>query len=434
MSRINTEQISARAPAVVLSENIRKTSGANSLNEAALALTRSLGRRGVPVYRFHPDRSLSDLKSRYCIYAPCPNLCDDPQALLAALVRFAKRQPLRPVLFAASDGSADFIAANEDVLGAYFGLTSPTASCIAKTQNKQALLNMARDAGIDIPETYFPTAAAEIEEISRSISFPAVIKPLYSTAWRSSRVRAVLGQVKALTVENAEELGVVGRKVLSLATPFMVQEVVPGPEENLLTFIGYVGHGGRALAGCVRKKLRQAPADFGYCTLSDTVDNPDIMSLSIKLLGALRYRGIGCVEFKRDPRTGQPKLVEVNTRAVRTSALAIAAGVDFPWIAYQDTVNPGSMKAVLKYKVPVRWIHLYDELKTAGGLMIRNELRLLDWLAGFSGKPLVIAEFSGDDIWPAFHYWCQTPRRLLRAIWRQLGQRQKSHGVPVEGV
>src|SRR3972149_866985 len=123
---------SGRPPAVVLSGNITEKPGRLSINETALALTRSLGRRGVSVYRFHPDRSLADLRSRYCTHVKCPNLYDSPADLVRVLLDFAKDIKARPVLFPASDGSAKFIAANEQTLGSRFALTSPPASCMSR--------------------------------------------------------------------------------------------------------------------------------------------------------------------------------------------------------------------------------------------------------------------------------------------------------------
>ena len=408
-----------RTPAVILSGNITEPSPGWSLNEAALALTRSLGRRGVPVHRFHPDRSLADLRSRYSIHSVCPNLYDRPLDLVEMLLDFAGKAAARPVLFPSSDGSARFIASNEGLLGADFVLTCPSAACMAMTQNKQALLNAAMAAGIKVPETYFPASVSDIEAVSHSVPFPAILKPLHSSDWKSSKVQAALGHVKALRVENAQQLIHFGGLVLSLSTPFMVQEIVSGPDDNLLTFIGYVGRDGRVLAGCVRKKLRQTPPGFGYCALTDTVHSPEIVELSTQLLKALDYRGVACIEFKRDERTGDARLIEINTRAVRTSAISGAAGVDFPWIAYQDSVNPGSVQPVLTYKVPVRWIHAYDELASAGALMLRRKLSVFEWLRGFRGKPVVLAEFSWDDMLPAVLYWSKAPAKLFRRLWRR---------------
>jgi D-aspartate ligase len=408
-----------KVPAVILSGNLGTPSGGWSINEPALALTRSLGRKNVPVYRFHPDRSLVDLTSRYCTHVPCPNLYDDPPALVEKLVQFARAQDNgKPVIFPSSDGSAQFIANNEDALRDHFVLTSPSVACLRKTQNKRRLIETASAMGIPVPETYFPVDPAELSSIGKSVAYPAIIKPLYSPDWKRSAVTEIFGKIKAMEVSEPEALIDSCHKLLSLSSTFMVQEIVAGPDENLLTFLGYIDRKGEALAGCVRKKLRQYPPGFGYCSLTESVHDDEIFELSVKLLQALGYRGIAGVEFKRDARTGSPKLIEINTRAVRTSALAIAAGVDFAWIAYQDCVEPGSAVPALVPKVPVRWIHIRDELAAAGLLMVRRQLSPLAWIRGFWGKSLVAAEFSWDDMWPALLFWAQVPGRLLRLVFR----------------
>ena len=155
-------------PAVVLTGNLGKSSGNWSMNAIALALTRSLGRHGVPVFRFHPDRLLLDLKSRYCTHVPCPNLYDDAGELVEFLADFSTKSGTRPVLFPASDGAAQFIADNEDALKDHFIFTSPDAACIAKTQQKRELIETADKLGVPVPETFFPTDASELPALARA--------------------------------------------------------------------------------------------------------------------------------------------------------------------------------------------------------------------------------------------------------------------------
>lgn len=403
-------------PAVVLSGNLGKAAGKWSINEAALALTRSLGRRGIRVFRFHPDRSLTDLTSRYATHVPCPNLYDDPAGLVAALISFASKSGTRPVLFPASDGAAQFIADHEEALRDRFRFSSPNATAIAKTQNKRELIELAGRSGVPVPQTYFPTEGSELAGIAERVSYPVIVKPLYSPDWKRAAVTSVFGRVKALEVNEPQQLIEQCDTLISLKSTFMIQEIVSGPDENLITFLGYVGHDGEMLAGCVRKKLRQFPPGFGYVSLTESVDDPEVFDLAMKLLEALDYRGIGCAEFKRDPRDGKPKLIEINTRAVRSSMLAIGAGVDFPWIAYQDCVAPGTVAPVFGGKVPVRWIHLRDEIWAASRLMLKGELSFLGWVKGFFGKPLVVAEFSWDDVRPGLLYWAQTPRKIVTRL------------------
>ena len=115
--------------------------------------------------------------------------------------------------------------------------------------------------------------------------------------------------------------------------------------------------------------------------------------------------------------------------------LAIGAGVDFPWIAYQDCVKPGTVEPVLYGKVPVRWVHLRDEIWAASGLILRGELSFVEWIKGFFGKPIVVAEFSWDDVWPGLIFWAQAPRQIIkRLIGRNAKTEPGQSAVTAEGV
>jgi predicted ATP-grasp superfamily ATP-dependent carboligase len=94
----------------------------------------------------------------------------------------------------------------------------------------------------------------------------------------------------------------------------------------------------------------------GYCSPTGTVETPKIMDRALRLLKALNYRRIGCVEFKRDPRDGQTKLVDNKARAVRKSGIATAAGVDPAWITYHALTSTSRTEPVFNQSVPMRGI------------------------------------------------------------------------------
>jgi D-aspartate ligase len=382
-------------PAVILTGNLGPPRKPKTAGEIALALSRSLGRRGVPVYRFHPERSQIDLESRYCTHVPCPNLYEDEPGLVAALLAFARAQGARPVLYPAADGAVEFVARNERALEQAFSLVCASWACVRRIQDKQQLLTHAAGIGVPIPATSFPTSVEEAEHFAATIDYPAVIKPLTSHHWKRPEVVAAVHGAKAVVVRRAGELVDVFRRVFPLAPGMMIQEIVPGEIDRLLTFLGYVGRCG-PLAGCVRKKLRQYPPGFGYCCLAETVRDPEVMALALRLLASLGYRGIAGVEFKRDPRTGEAKLIEINARAVRTTSTAIGAGVDLPWIAYQDLTSETPPPPVFDYEVPVRWVHLRSEMRAAVPLIRSGELSLRSWLSGLRGRR-VSAVWAWDD-------------------------------------
>jgi len=62
----------------------------------------------------------------------------------------------------------------------------------------------------------------------------------------------------------------------------------------------------------------------------------EVVDAGLHLLRALGCNGLSQVEFKRDPRDGKFKLMEVNPRLWQWHSLARASGVDLPLIAYRD--------------------------------------------------------------------------------------------------
>jgi predicted ATP-grasp superfamily ATP-dependent carboligase len=398
MSTIQKTSVQQR-PAVVLTENLGPAR--RGLSEPALAISRSLGRHGVPVYRFHPDRSLIDLRSHYCRHVPCPNLCDDEAGLTTCLLAFAQQQGIEPVIFPASDASADFLARNAEHLRGSYRLACPSWSCLAEIQDKQRLLERACEAGVPVPVTHFPKSSRELAAVAPSLPYPMVIKPLVSQHWRRPEVVAVMGNaVKAVVVHTPQELTGIYDKVAPLTPQLMVQEIVAGGTDRLLTFLGYVGRDGKALAGCVRKKIRQFPPGFGFCCVTETVVDDEIMDLSVRLVERLGFRGIVGVEFMRDARDGRAKLIEINARAVRTTTMAIGAGIDLPWIAYQDFTSAAPPAPQFEYEVPLRWVHLRSEIRAALPLIWKGELKFTEWLRLFRGKTMM-AFWAWDDLRPS---------------------------------
>ena len=70
--------------------------------------------------------------------------------------------------------------------------------------------------------------------------------------------------------------------------------------------------------------------DFGrFSTYVETIDQPEIDGPARQLLKAIRYTGVVEVEFKRDPRDGCCKLLDINPRVWGWYTLCARAGVDF---------------------------------------------------------------------------------------------------------
>jgi predicted ATP-grasp superfamily ATP-dependent carboligase len=177
----------------------------------------------------------------------------------------------------------------------------------------------------------------------------------------------------------------------------MVQELIPGGDDTLYTIGSYVARDGRPLGVFSGRKLRQTPPGIGTCRVGEAVWVQDAVDSALRLLERFGYFGLSQVEFKRDPRDGKFKLMEINPRLWQWHGLAAACGIDLPRIAYADLVGAPPPTATMN-GVGKRWaITLLPGERPA-----------------FQRPPYVDAVFAGDDPKPAAVHLARVLRSVLR--------------------
>ena len=75
------------------------------------------------------------------------------------------------------------------------------------------------------------------------------------------------------------------------------------------------------------------------------------------MLDILQWHGVAMVEFKKDSRTGEYVLMEINPKFWGSLDLSIASGVDFPYLACRMALD-GDIEPVFSYRVGTkfRWL------------------------------------------------------------------------------
>src|SRR5205823_2531443 len=122
---------------------------------------------------------------------------------------------------------------------------------------------------------------------------------------------------------------------------------------------------------CALPILREKPPSGGVSVLRESVPvDPIVRDQAIRLLGPLGWHGVAMLEYKQDRRTGTPYLMEVNGRFWGSLQLAVDAGVDFAYLAWQLALGHRPEIAP-SYRVGVksRWLlgdldHLLTRLGT----------------------------------------------------------------------
>jgi predicted ATP-grasp superfamily ATP-dependent carboligase len=370
----------------------------------ALGAVRSLGRRGVPVWVLrHGDDRLAGL-SRYA-QRTIP-LADGAGFLLD----LADRHGLNGwTLFPSGDETAAMVAQNHEQLGERYRLTTPPWAVTRYAYDKRLTYPLADSLGLDVPRTWYPRDRAEVAALD--CEFPVILKPAVRESLNPLTV------AKAWRVDARAELLTRYDEACTLVDPaqLIVQELIPGGGAEQLSYAALCDRG-RPLAALTARRTRQFPMDFGRAsTHVETVDLPEAAEPARALLARLGYTGLVEVEFKRDPRDGRCKLLDVNPRVWGWHTLCARAGIDFTWLAWQlargNPVKAGPARA------GVRWTRLTTDLPTAAKEIRAGRLSVPDYVRSLRG-PREHAIFARDDPLPGL---LEVPllaavvaRRLLR--------------------
>jgi predicted ATP-grasp superfamily ATP-dependent carboligase len=354
-----------------------------------LAAIRSLGRAGAPVLAVDHRPWALGLRSRYALPVLAPNAGDDEDGFVARLVELGDALGRPAPIFPTHDEWLNAIARAQDELGERFLYPFPAWDELARIQNKRTQLEAARAAGIDLPQTGHPRSAAEAVTVGRELGFPLLVKPADPIEFRRRHKR------QAFRCETEAELE--AAYALAEANEPMVQELIPGGDDALYTLGSYLDARGRPLGVFSGRKLRQTPRLVGTCRVGEALWVQEVVDAGLRLLAAVGYRGLSQVEFKRDPRDGRYKLMEINPRLFQWHGLAAACGVDLPRIAYEDLLG------------------LETPAASTNG---RRRRWAITFLAGESPAlqrpPYVDAVFARDDVRPAAVYAARVARSLVR--------------------
>jgi D-aspartate ligase len=355
----------------------------------ALGVARSLGRRGIPVWVVRQGGHLVAATSRYVRRGiPWPE--GDDRRRIDVLVDLCGKHALNGwMLFPTDDYTVALVARHHRVLADYYRLTVPPWERLQWACDKRLLHCLAQRHGIHEPWTL---ASFTREELAvTDCPFPVVLKPAIRIQPSS------LAIPKAWRADDRDSLLARYDDASRLIPPenLIVQEVVPGGGEAQFSYAALCREGS-PLISIVARRTRQFPRDFGqFSTFVETVDEPGVVEPAQRLLAATGFTGIVEVEFKKDPRNGQFKVLDMNPRVWGWHTLSQRDGADFPhllWLLVRGEPVPEYRRGVTGR----RWMHLSADLRVAAEEILCGRLSLPTYLRSFR-RPLESAIFAWDD-------------------------------------
>lgn len=330
---------------------------------SALAVTRSLGRKGIKVtVGSEKKRSLAS-SSRYCAQTFLyPSPYEDPVGFVHALVDHAKRCG-PSILFPMTDVTLTEIMSRKMEFPQDTIIPFMDHDPYMEVTDKIRLFHLARDLGVPVPPTFpsteYDTHERLIETVSHS-GFPVVVKS------NVSKIRTGNGWVnaKVFYAKDGKELSEILTNDIFREFPFLIQKKIEGPGVGIFLLM----RDGEVVARFAHRRIREKPPSGGVSVLSESIEPPsDALQSAVKILRKLRWTGIAMVEFKIDRDQHVARLLEVNARFWGSLQLAIYSGVDFPYLLYR-MANKESLASVNEYAVGIksRW-----ELGDLDHLLIR---------------------------------------------------------------
>lgn len=381
----------------------------------ALAVTRSLGRRGIHVISLGEEADSITFESRYAaekvVY---PDPVTDEAGFLRVIIEVGAKQGAagrRVVVFPTSDRLVKLFSTHRATLSRFYELGLPAAEVVEASLDKLVQYRLAERIGVPYPRTY---SNGDHARLVADLAAGKAVPPLFLKARVPLRDHS-LARFRRMKLNTAEEAAAQVAEAERLQVPFVVQEIIPGGDDQLYTLGSAMNARGEMVVAFTGRKLRQMPPGFGICRVGENKPVAEVAELGGRLLAALGFRGISQVEFKHDARDGKFKLMEVNPRSWSWIGLPIELGADLPWAHFREVLG-GDLPA--QRGLPDQrwlWISLTHDLERS--LHHRDGRPWSHLCSGY--ERVVEAFYAADDPAPGIAHYRRTAREWGRRFLRK---------------
>jgi len=307
------------------------------------------------------------------------------------------------LIFPTNDLLVGFLADNFDELSKKYKLAISEKKITDLAFNKRKTYEAAKEAGLLIPESFYPNSFEELEQIEEKLTYPIILKPaiMYNFYKKAGK--------KVFHCSNREELFSNYKKAIEIIpkNEVIIQEMLSGGAEKLYSFASYASKGD-VKGSFIANRIRQKPMDFGVATtFAITVQSDRIDELAIKFLRSLNYTGVSEVEFMYDDKIKDYKLIEINPRTWKWHTMANKVGINLIQMLIDD-YNGKEIKVQKNTIENIGWIEqltdtfiMFSEV-VKGRMSVKNYFRSLKINKEY-------ATWDKKDPWPAIMYIILSP-------------------------
>ncbi len=241
-------------------------------------------------------------------------------------------------------------------------LASPESISTCLSKNK--LLEISKEIGIKIPKIYKEKDLQKIRKNDNTLKRKLVIKPT-----------SELFNKKVIYTSNIQKI----EKYIKLKNDFLVQEYIKGYGVGFFAIYDK----GNLKDFFMHKRLRENPPSGGSSVYAESIYDQKLFFYGKLILDKLNWHGVAMVEFKKEYKTDDLYLMEVNPKFWASHDLAIASGINFAQKYLEINPNNPTSNDEFKYEIKYLLNNKFQWLARDISSSIFRPIRLLKVLYSF---------------------------------------------------
>lgn len=306
----------------------------------------------LPILLATPSANKIARYSRYCSESvDIPSPTRSPEAYVDALENVGRKfYPTKAVLF--YDGDADLLCISEhrDRLQRYYRFLLPSHQLVSDCLDKDRFTDLATRKNLRVPKSIVVSSNAHSIPSQGDLNFPVIMKPVSRIGWLDSdSVWQRTKGAKGIHLANAES---VEQAILGWGDQrpnFLVQELIPGPESNIVSYHAFIAKDGSVVNEYTGRKWRTFPREFGRSSFIEIDYDQEVLREGQSVTESLGLIGAIKIDFKRHAETKQLFLLEVNSRFSIWNYPAALSGANL-----METATQVLLSEPVAVKVPVK--------------------------------------------------------------------------------
>ncbi|MBN2428719.1 MAG: hypothetical protein JXK94_10320 [Deltaproteobacteria bacterium] len=387
----------------------------------ALGVVRALGAMGVPVVLFHYDENAIAHVSKYVTCeAKVPHPERDEAGFIDSLLNRSE-QFEGALLLPVNDETLVPVSRNKDLLQRHYRVACTDWDVTRSFIDKKQTYELAEAHGIPAPWTFVPRSEEEVISHASGVEFPCLVKPCQSHLFYD------VFRQKMIPVKSVDEALEVYRQASRQNLEVMLQEIIPGDDAHVVNYNSYFSEG-RPLVEFTAAHVRNAPPFFGSPRVAVSRSIPEVIEPGRKLLNCMGFYGFSCSEFKKDPRDGIFKLMEVNGRHNLSTSLAVRCGINFPWLHYRHLMF-GEVPEAVDFQKEIYWIDGLRDLRYNILAYTHEKYSLRQYLRPYF-KTHQFAIWDWQDSKPALQRIRYVASRIFRSLVSRLPLVKRRPAMP----